>query len=624
MTKNIQQAKSLLARLLALENLSVTHDSEAETASFDIINRKLVLPVLKDMQGFHYDAFVAHEVSHALNTPYDEEKQKKLDAEIPRDFLNITEDARIERLVQNKYPGTRKDFYQLYEDFSKPEKNMFGIEGKDLKTLSTIDRINLAFKIGKFVKVPFNQEEEKLLKMTDAAITFDDAAKAAKAVYEYMKETNQPVPPPGPNEQEGDGKGKKGKGQAGFTQREFEKNKNKNLVDGDAKKKNVKFGEALTSADIDRETIVNKKVFDKLKKAPQKCSEYQTFMNMVKPVINMMKNQFQVRKAASDYSKTAVSKTGKIDMKEISNFMTRDDIFQRNEVVFNEKNHGFVFFIDWSGSMGDTILATFKQLLVLMYFCRGIGIPFEVYGFTSGVSSIKKEKLPTDKIMASGIQNNTIFLLLESCMSKKDFESVCETIFTNIQGVHHMSDTPLNNTAMLSDIIVEKFKAKYGREKNIVVLLSDGGAGDVLGSGKQTTILHNPELSKNYEISSYHDVFKYVKDRQSITKMIGMYITDSLQSGVVDIIYPKRDTSKLDYKNHFANKRWAVFDKGVAFDKFFAIDVCHFAINDREDKLFKRLDKYAKKEDVIKGFENKMKAMSTNMIFLNIFVNEIC
>lgn len=624
MVKHIQEAKSLLARLMALENLSVCYDAEASTASMDIKNRKLTLPVLKDMQGFHHSAYVSHEVSHAIYTTFDEPKMEKLFKEIPQDFANITEDARIERLIQNKYPGTRKDFYQMYEDFSKPERNMFGIKDQDISKLSTIDRINLFFKIGKFVKIPLNKDEEKLVNMTDDAITFDDAANAAKAIYAYMKETNQPVPPPGKNQQDGDADSNKdGKGQAGFTQREFDKNKNKALVDGNAKKNNVKVGEALTSADIDRETIVNKKVFEKIKKDPHKSNQYHEFMSMVRPTINMMVNQFNIKKAASDYKKTAVSKTGKLDMKEISNFMTRDDIFQRNEVVFEEKNHGFVFFIDWSGSMSNTILPTFKQLLVLMHFCRKIGIPFEVYGFTSGSSGIKAEQIPTNKVTANGIQNNSIFLLLESCMSKKDFESSCETIFTNIQHVHYMGDTPLNNTAMLSDIIVEAFRKKYGREKNIVVLLSDGGAGDFLGNSRQTTILHNPQLSKNYEISSYHDVFKYVKDRQCVTKMIGMFITDTISSGLVDIIYPQRDASKLDYQNHFVNKKWVAFDKGVAFDKFFAIDVSHFAITDRESKLFERLDKYAKNKDVVEGFNKKMKSLTTNMIFLNIFVNEI-
>jgi hypothetical protein len=616
-----KEAKSLLARLLAMENLNITHDANAPTASFEFTQRTLTLPILKEMNGFHYDAFIAHEISHALNTPALE--YQKVGKATNDTIVNIVEDARIERLVQNKYPGTRKDFYHAYEDFAKPEKDMFGLKDRKLEEASTIDRINLFFKIGRFVKIPFKQEEEKYVKMVEDSITFGDVEKASKAIYEYMKETNQPMPPPQKQPGEGEGEGEEGDGSAGFTQRNFEKNRNKKLIDKDAKQKNVKYGQALSSADVDRDTIVNKKVFKNIKDNPKKSSKYQEFMALVRPTISNMVSTFNMKKSASDYKKTQVSKTGKLDMKEISQFMTSEDIFKRNEIVFDEKNHGFIFFIDWSGSMSNTILQTYKQLLVLMHFCRRIGIPFEVYGFTSGSSGIKNSKLPPNKIVASGITNNTVFLMIESSMRKKDFEQSCETIFSNINNIHNMGDTPLYNTAILSDIIVESFKKKYGREKNIVVLLSDGGSGDSIGDRSGQVIINNPQLSKNYEIKTYHDVFKYMKDHQSVSKMIGMFISDSVDSGVVQTIYPNRNTKGFDYKTHFNNKRWVSFKDGVAFDQFFVIDVAHFDINDREARHFDNLDKYAGNAKVVEGFNAKMKSISKNMIFMNIFINEI-
>ena len=41
--------KDRLAKLLATENVTVRHSSTAKTASFDIKDRVLTLPVLKDM-----------------------------------------------------------------------------------------------------------------------------------------------------------------------------------------------------------------------------------------------------------------------------------------------------------------------------------------------------------------------------------------------------------------------------------------------------------------------------------------------------------------------------------------------------------------------------------------------
>ena len=42
-----------------------------------------------------------------------------------------------------------------------------------------------------------------------------------------------------------------------------------------------------------------------------------------------------------------------------------------------------VFVLDWSGSMVDVMLDTMKQLFNLMWFCKKVSIPFEVYAFTN-------------------------------------------------------------------------------------------------------------------------------------------------------------------------------------------------------------------------------------------------
>ena len=60
--------KSVLARLLANENISVVQGNY-ETASFNVVDRTLQLPMWKDMGRDIYDMLVGHEVSHELYTP---------------------------------------------------------------------------------------------------------------------------------------------------------------------------------------------------------------------------------------------------------------------------------------------------------------------------------------------------------------------------------------------------------------------------------------------------------------------------------------------------------------------------------------------------------------------------
>ena len=96
-----QEVKGNLARLLATENLTVEH-KVCQTASFDTDKRILTLPVW-EVSDKVYDMLVEHEVGHALFTPNDDWTEVLQD--VPKSFLNVTEDARIEKLMKRKFPG---------------------------------------------------------------------------------------------------------------------------------------------------------------------------------------------------------------------------------------------------------------------------------------------------------------------------------------------------------------------------------------------------------------------------------------------------------------------------------------------------------------------------------------
>ena len=185
---------------MAIENVALIHDPSAKTAFFDLKNRVVTLPILKEMSGFMYDAFIAHEISHALHTPYTDDKTWKSqlksiceDPKLALIFVNITEDARIEKLIQRRYPGTRKDFFQFYQKLSSKECDFFGLDaiGRDLTKLTLIDRINVHFKLGMFLNVPFSAEEQVFVDMVAAEETWEDALEAARKIMEHMKQTGE-------------------------------------------------------------------------------------------------------------------------------------------------------------------------------------------------------------------------------------------------------------------------------------------------------------------------------------------------------------------------------------------------------------------------------------------------
>ena len=183
---SLVNTKSMLAKLLASENITVEHGNY-QTASMDVKNRILRLPIWKEMSGSLYDLMVLHEVGHALYTPEDgwhESASSK--GHGYKSFLNVVEDARIERKIKDKYPGGRRAFTDGYLDLIN--KDFFGVKGVDLNTLNLIDRINLYFKGGFVHDIEFTEEELEFVEKVRNTMTWDDVVRVTNELYEYAKE----------------------------------------------------------------------------------------------------------------------------------------------------------------------------------------------------------------------------------------------------------------------------------------------------------------------------------------------------------------------------------------------------------------------------------------------------
>ena len=171
-----QEVKGTLARLLATENLTVEH-RKVTTAYFDVEKRLLCLPIWKTASETVYDLLVGHEVGHALYTP-----QEGLQ-DAPKAFVNVLEDARIERMMKVTYPGLRKTFFDGYKELWG--KDFFGVGDADLNEIPLIDRINLYYK-GK-ADIEFNEKEQVFVDRAAVTKTFKDVLDLANDLYEYAE-----------------------------------------------------------------------------------------------------------------------------------------------------------------------------------------------------------------------------------------------------------------------------------------------------------------------------------------------------------------------------------------------------------------------------------------------------
>ena len=177
-------AKERLAKLLATENITIEHRADVQTAMFDVKGRTLILPQWKAMGKDLYDLLVLHEVGHALFTPLDgwhgavSEKGPNY-----KGFLNVTEDARIEKRVKRKYPGGRRSFIAGYKDLM--DRDFFGTKDRDLDTFGLIDRLNLHAKGGALAGVPFSDDEMVWVERLENLETFEDAKALADDLWDH-------------------------------------------------------------------------------------------------------------------------------------------------------------------------------------------------------------------------------------------------------------------------------------------------------------------------------------------------------------------------------------------------------------------------------------------------------
>ena len=197
----IQYEKSALPKLLARENITVQHGNYP-TAWFDVKDRILGLPLWKDKGKDVYDLLIGHEVGHAIETPFEgwHDSPEKLDG-CPRSYLNVIEDARIERKILARYPGLVSSFTKGYRQLF--QENFFGdVSQLDYDEVKLIDKINLKTKLRTLITVPFNAEEEVLYQRSLKTETFEDVVNLVKDILAYTKENTPELitPPPAPQD----------------------------------------------------------------------------------------------------------------------------------------------------------------------------------------------------------------------------------------------------------------------------------------------------------------------------------------------------------------------------------------------------------------------------------------
>ena len=430
------EIRGMLARLLATEDIIVEH-KKVETACFNVHTRILTLPLWGKASDNVYTMLVLHEISHALFSPNIDWTETH---KVPQQFVNIVEDARIEKLCKRKYPGSPKTFYAGYKELH--EQDFFSIKDDDLSILNLADRANLYFKVGNFLTLEFTEREQEIVDMIGNAETFDETLDAAKVLYDYCKQkqeeqtklpsfdNHEKSSGSGAGEQpeeqqelspEEDGEGESDKQQTSEseqqTQGEKFEDQNTQQTGGEHAEPDVKTMSSLEEnlkelvnnniqetnyievpkLNLDSVIVSNQIIHNTCKETWDKQliilddseifttvdAEYVDFKRSAQKEVNYLVKEFECRKAADSYARASVSKTGVLDCIKLHTYKYQEDLFKKVTTFATGKNHGLVFILDWSGSMSNVLMDTVKQLYNLIWFCNKVNIPFEVYAFTN-------------------------------------------------------------------------------------------------------------------------------------------------------------------------------------------------------------------------------------------------
>jgi hypothetical protein len=716
MQTTVNTVREQTARLLATENITVIQDAKAPSAYFDLKTRTLALPVWKDMSNAMYDMLVGHEVGHALFTPNGNggwvESAKRIAADAgfagdagaeraAQSYLNVVEDARIERLIKDRYPGLRRDFFTGYSEFA--QRDIFGIKGSDVRTLPLADRLNLHFKIGFTLPIQFSPQEQVFVQRMETAVTWEDVVKIATDLFNHnagqQNQGNQPQPQEGEGEEgeegqsqgqgggkgEGsekgesgkgrrpdDGKGNSGQGDADADGDGESSDKSAQGQDGDGTESGegtdtqdadlndakagsptqgkghgvntspVKPQEAKTASALDRavsgmrddrarnrnyiylpaikdhtDFVIpfsefigalrnwesNGPVSAGFTNDPKKRKETMSqvdkrmtdLVNDTKASISAFTREFEMLKTADEHRRTVESKSGRLDMDQAWKYRISDNLFKVATTMRDGKSHGFVMFIDWSGSMQPQMEQTMRQLYILFQFCKKVGIPFDVYAFGIGVTDSaafpyfkrkSKDRVQFDKSRNECEPRVDLLHILSSRATARDIHDAFRyCLGCSLYGGYYDAlpvclggSTPLDSTIVVAKDIVNRFREQTKVQIVNTVFLTDGDATDNLlyygtnpkGGWNNITVLRDghKEWAENGTAPTGL-LLKWFQD-QTQANTLGIFVTGRFSYATHHIDPSVKEDKRKEAEKQFKRDGWCSVP-ALGFSEYFVL-----------------------------------------------------
>mgnify|MGYP003629433084 CR=1 FL=1 len=745
-----RETKSLLAKLMAAEDINVEYRNNINTAAFNTENRTLIMPIFKDISESTTDLFLGHEVGHALYTPQGAINDVLKKGGSYKSLVNIVEDARIEKMIQSKFPGLSRNFYDGYSELM--DKNFFGLNGRDVNDLNFIDRINIHFKIGIRAGVEFTDKEQVFVDRISKLRNFDETIAIADELLKHCgdnqeeSETDMDDFPfesddgaendsddessdSNPSNSGGDSCDDTDPDDDGETSDEPAEDSNSDAPsDTDASEDVGEGNNSVESKDDSEEeekpdddetnahgpgggvydghdSIISETMNsfdDHLKDLVDTDTEYSyaripdvdldkiivpmetwnalidkqdnaisdvtvtnptllakekfiKFRSENKSLVSYLAKEFEMRKKADEHKRTKVAKTGILNPNKLHSYKFNEDLFLRSEIITSGKNHGFIMYLDWSGSMQHNMANTIEQLMLLTLFCKKINVPFEAYAFTDrwsddtsdhdgrrGGSSWESGHHKFNKVEINDMGININFRLLHLASSTlatskfqtsmkyltrlmmaysygDDYDHINHKIHTNLQ----LGGTPLGECIISAINMVPEFQKKNKVQIVNTIFLTDGQGHDSFAvwdgntfirpmhKYSSTTTIVDSITKKHYNLNTMHRfddtdslLLKILSDRTK-ARVIGFYIIARIikKYFLREMSWHGPDTDKLwdDMKKN----NFIVLEDIKGYDQYIWVSSNNLNINNNDSLIDSGMTKGRMKNAFVKQRQNK-------------------
>ena len=235
-----------------------------------------------------------------------------------------------------------------------------------------------------------------------------------------------------------------------------------------------------------------------------------------KKIVSHMAKEFEMRQTAMRSLKAYTGKSGELDMNRLAKYQIVDDIFKRVTYIPDGKNHGVNVLLDWSGSISYELEDLIEQSIILAEFCRLVQIPFRVYAFSDQIetedaydyasrggklveflsnemnSRQYTEMLNNMALLMLNKFHNDVFYSYTNLRNKRreEYNKIFGVLVDDENGWdirykpgfngshrphnYRLGGTPLNHTLVGLRKFLPEFNKKYGIEKSILTVITDG------------------------------------------------------------------------------------------------------------------------------------------------------